>query len=238
LGKGDFFGETALLGNRPHETSIRARTAVRLRQAGSALFSQIAGTFAPFREVLSQKVIRGSGDFWNRLPQARSLLEREPLASLLDPLPTEFLHKDTTLAAAIRVLKESPAGELLVLDETQHLWRTLDRNDLHQIVARIAVIPPDKRRDITQRKLTDFLVENPLYVTLEDSTLVAYTTILDHGISWLPVVQNKEDPKPVGCLRGDKIASRVIQQIGQMETLHAQVGKQICGQAVQQKSLA
>src|SRR6266851_6316377 len=32
LSKGDFFGEGALLGNRPHETSIRARSAVRLRQ--------------------------------------------------------------------------------------------------------------------------------------------------------------------------------------------------------------
>jgi NADH:ubiquinone reductase (H+-translocating) len=48
LGKGDFFGEGALLGNRPHETSIRARSAVRLRQIGSALFSEIAGSFARF----------------------------------------------------------------------------------------------------------------------------------------------------------------------------------------------
>jgi hypothetical protein len=47
--------------------------------------------------------------------------------------------------------------------------------------------------------------------------------MLDHGISWVPVVQSTEDPRPVGLLRADKIASRVIQEIGQMETLHAAI---------------
>ncbi len=222
LAKGDFFGEAALLGNRPHETSIRARTAVRLRQASSALFLQIAGTFAPFREVLSKAVIRRSGDFWNRFPQAKSLLDREPLASLLDPLPAELLRKDTTLAAAIRALKESPTGELLVLDETQSLWGTLDRSDLHEIVARIAVIPADKRRDTGQYKLSELLLGKPLHVTLEDSTLVAYATMLDHSISWLPVVRSKDDPQPVGYLRGEKVFDFLIQKIGYTEPDRAQ----------------
>jgi NADH dehydrogenase len=223
LGKGDFFGEAALLGNRPHETSIRARTAVRLRQAGSALFSQIAGTFAPLREVLSQAVIRRSGDLWHRLPLAKSVLESESLASLLDPLPAELLHKDTSLVDAIRALKKTPTGELLILDEAQRLWGTFDRNDLDQIVARIAVLPTDQHGDITRSKLSDFLVVNPVYVALDDSTLVAVATMLDHGISWLPVVQSKDNPRPVGYLRREKILDRLIDRIGPQEAEHARV---------------
>jgi NADH dehydrogenase len=223
LGKGDFFGEAALLGNRPHETSIRARTAVRLRQAGSALFSQIAGTFAPLREVLSQAVIRRSGDLSQRLPLAKSILEREPLASLLDPLPAELLRKDTSLADAIRALKETPTGELLILDEAQRLWGTFDRNDLDQIVARIAVLPADQREDITGSKLSDFLVVNPVCVALDDSALVAAATMLDHGISWLPVVQSKDNPRPVGYLRREKILDRMIERIAHTQTDHARV---------------
>ncbi len=223
LGKGDFFGEAALLGNRPHETSIRARTVVRLRQAGSALFSQIAGTFAPLREVLSQAVIRRSGDVWHRLPLTKLLLDREPLASLLDPLPAELLRKDTSLADAIRALKESSTGQLLILDEAQRLWGTLDRNDLDQVVARIAVLPTDQHGDITHSKLSDFLVVNPLYVALDDSTLVAVATMLDHGISWLPVVQSKENPRPVGYLRRERILDRMLERIGQPQADHAQV---------------
>jgi len=223
LGKGDFFGEAALLGNCPHETSIRARTAVRLRQAGSALFSQIAGTFAPLRDVLSKAVIRRTGDFWHRLPLTKSILEGEPLASLLDPLPAELLRKDTTLADAIRALKESSAGELLILDETQRLWGSLDRNNLDQIVARIAVLPADQHCNIIRSKLSEFLVVNPVYVALDDSTLVAIATMLDHGISWLPVVQSKDNPRPVGYLRREKILDRMIERIGQPQAEHARV---------------
>src|SRR5580700_9238068 len=223
LGKGDFFGEAALLGNRPHETSIRARTAVRLGQAGSALFSQIAGTLTPFRELLSKAVIHRSGDLWHRLPLTKSILEREPLASLLDPLPAELLRKDTSLPDAIRALKECPNGELLILDEAQRLWGTFDRNDLDQIVARIAVNPTAQQGDITRSKLSEFLVVNPVYVALDDSALVAVATMLDHGISWLPVVQTKDNPRPVGYLRREKILDRMIERIGQPQAEHARV---------------
>jgi CBS domain-containing protein len=110
-------------------------------------------------------------------------------------------------------------GELLVLDE--HLWGMLDRNDLPEIVARIAVIPLDRRGDAGRRRLSEFLVENPLTIALDDSSLVAYATMVDHGISWLPVVQIKEDPQPVGYVRGDRIAERMIQRIGRMQAQHA-----------------
>jgi NADH dehydrogenase len=223
LGKGDFFGEAALLGNRPHGTSIRARTVARLVQIGSELFSQLAGSLAPLRDRLSRAVTRRSGDFWRRMPLAKSLLDSEPLASLLDPLPAESLGKDATLADALRALNESATGELLILDENQRLWGTLDRDDLYSIVARIAVTPMETRGDIGQRKLSDLLLGNPVYVALEDSTLVASATMLDHGISWLPVVQSKDDPRPVGCLRGEKIGHRIIQKIGHVEADHAKV---------------
>jgi NADH:ubiquinone reductase (H+-translocating) len=225
LGKGDFFGEAALLGNRPHETTIRARTPVRLRQAGSALFSQITGTFAPFRELIAKAVIRRSGDFWDRLPEAKSLLEHEQLTSLLEPLPASPLLEDTSLADGISALEKSPTGELVILDKSHHLWGTLDRNDLQQIVTRVAVIPIDKRGEVTRRKLQEFLAANPLAVTLEDSTLAAYTTMLDHGISWLPVIQSKEDPRPVGYLRADRIASRLTSKIALLEDARSQVAR-------------
>ena len=122
LGKGDFFGEAALLGNRPHETSVRARTVVRLRQVGSVLFSQIAGTFAPFRELLAKAVTRRSGDFWSRLPLAKSFLEGEALAPFLDPPPAQLLNKETMLEEAIIALNENATGQLLILDEKQCLW--------------------------------------------------------------------------------------------------------------------
>jgi len=214
LGKGDFFGESALLGNRPHETSIRARSAVRLRQVGSALFSELAGSFAPLRELLVQAVTRRSGDFWRRLPISKSILEGESLASLVDPLPAQLLSKDTRYADAIKALNESASGHLLVVDEKQCLWGTLDRHDLYQIIARVSA---DGREDVSERRLADLLSANPIYVALEDSPLVASATMLDHGISWLPVVNSKNDARPVGRLRGDRITRRLIEKMAQAQ---------------------
>jgi len=222
LGKGDFFGEGALLGNRPHETSIRARSAVRLRQIGSALFSQIAGSFAPFRDLLVKTVTR-SGDFWRRLPISKAILEGESIASLLDPLAPPLLTKETTFADAVSALNESATGNLLVLDEKQRLWGTLDRGDLYQIITRIAVTSAETRGDISRLKLSDLLIPNSIYVALEDSAQVASATMLDHGISWLPVVQSKDDPRPVGLLRGEKISKRMLERIGQGQPTRARV---------------
>ncbi len=217
LSKGDFFGEAMLIGNRQHETSVRARTAVRLTQLGSELFSQLAGASAPLRELLSRRLARRSGDFWRQLPLAKSLLADEPLASFLDPLPAKLLSKEITLAEAVIALNESASGELLILDEKLQLWGTLDRNDLYGIIARIAVMPVETHGDTPRRKLSELLAGNPLYVSLDDSILVATATMLDHGISWLPVVQTKGDLRPVGCLRGEKIGSAMIQKLGEMK---------------------
>ena len=217
LGKGDFFGEGALLGNRPHETSIRARSAVRLRQVGSALFSELAGSFAPLRELLVKAFTHRSGEFWRRLPIGKSILEGESLASLLDPLPASLLRKETTYADAIKALNESATGHLLVVDEKERLWGTLDRGDLYQIIARIALTPADGLEDISKRKLVDLLTENPVYVALEDSAFVASAIMLDHGLSWVPVVKSKDDPRPVGRLRGDRITRRLIEKMTNAE---------------------
>jgi len=222
LSKGDFFGEATLLGDHPHETSVRARTVVRLMQIGSELFAQLAGASTPLRDLLSRTLTRRSGDFWRRLPLAKTLMADEPIASLLDPLPSKSLTKDTTFADAVLALNQSPAGELLILDEKQCLWGTLDRDDLYDMIARIAVIPPESRGDITRRKLSDLLPPNALYACLDDSALVAIATMLDHGISWLPIVRSKSDLQPVGCVRRARIGSRMIQKISQGGSAHAQ----------------
>jgi len=221
LGKGDFFGEGALLGSRPHETSVRARTPVRLRQMGNALFSETAVNFPPFRELLSNAVIRRSGDLWRRLPLGKSILDREPLASLVEPLPAQMLRKSSTLVDAIRVLRETPSGELVILDEEQRLWGTLDRTDVFQIVARVAITPIHERGAMIQRKLSEFVQENSLSVALNDSTAVASATMLVRGIAWLPVVQSKDEPRPVGTVRGERIANHVVQAIARTEGDHA-----------------
>jgi NADH:ubiquinone reductase (H+-translocating) len=213
LSKGDFFGNAALIENRPHQTNIRARTAVRLRQASSALFSEMAGSFAPLRELLANAVTRNSEQLWRRLPTAKPLLESEALTSFVDPLPEAPLRKDTSLGDAVKCMRESKGGELIILDENNHLWGKLDRKDLYQLIARIALIPSDQHSDVSQRKLTDFIVPDPLCVTLQDSLFVAAGTMLQHRIAWLPVVRSIEDAEPVGHVRQEKIMDFMLHKV-------------------------
>lgn len=214
LSKGDFFGESALLGNRPQDTDIRARSAVRVLQIGSELFSQLAEASQAFRELLSNAMTRRSGDFWRRLPLAKALLAGEALESFLDPLPARSLTTETSLADAVVALNQSPSGELLILDANQRLWGTLDREDLYDLVARIAVIPAEKQADVTRRKLSELLPGNPLSITTQDSIQAATATLLDHAVSWLPVIHSKDEPRPVGILHGATVGERLIEKLG------------------------
>jgi NADH:ubiquinone reductase (H+-translocating) len=213
LGKGDFFGNAALLENRPHQTSIRARTAVRLRQASSTLFSEMAGSFAPLRELLANSVVGKSDQLWRRLPLSKPLLDSEPLTAFVDPLPAKALRKDTSLGDAIQCLRENTAGQLIVLDENNRLWGKLDRRDLYQLIARVALIPSDQHGDLSQRRLTDFLVPDPLCVTLEDSPFIAAGTMLQHGVAWLPVVRSADDLEPVGYVRQERIVDFMLHKV-------------------------
>jgi predicted transcriptional regulator len=120
-----------------------------------------------------------------------------------------------------RALNEGPTSDLIVVDENQRLCGTLDRDDLYRIIARIAVTSTAKSGLPIQHKLSEFLSMSRLYVTLDDSTLVATATMMDHRVPWSPVVRSKDDLRPVGSLQGDKISYRIIQKLAQTEVSHA-----------------
>lgn len=74
-----------------------------------------------------------------------------------------------------------------------------------------------------QHKLSEFVKANPLSVALNDSTAVAFATMLARGVTWLPVVQSEAERRPVGTVRGERIANRVVQKIARTEADHARV---------------
>jgi len=139
------------------------------------------------------------------------------------PAPAQLLRKESTLADAILALNQGPVGGLLILDEKGHLWGTIDANDLYHVIARIAVSSMATHGEgPSQHKLSDFLLGGRVYVALDDPILVASATMLDHGISWMPVVQSKDDLRPVGVIRGERISLRIIQKLGRQDSARAQ----------------
>jgi hypothetical protein len=104
------------------------------------------------------------------------------------------------------------------------LWATFDRDGLYQVIAQVAVTPTDTQGDVSQRKLGELLPGNPVYLALDDATLVASATMLDHGVTWLPIVRSQDDLRPVGRLRGDRISRRLMEKLTHQQADHAQIG--------------
>ncbi|ETW94592.1 MAG: hypothetical protein ETSY1_34180, partial [Candidatus Entotheonella factor] len=85
LGPGDFFGEMALIDERPRSATIRALTPVEVLVMGKNLFSSISNALAPFRHVIAEAIKRRGGALWQRMPMAREILEPQPLSTFLEP---------------------------------------------------------------------------------------------------------------------------------------------------------
>jgi NADH dehydrogenase len=101
LGPGDFFGEMALVDERPRSASIRARTAVEVLVMGRHVFTHISSALAPFRSLLHDVMQKRRASLWQHLPMARETLAQHALSSFIAPFSAPPLAPDSTFAEAI-----------------------------------------------------------------------------------------------------------------------------------------
>jgi NADH dehydrogenase len=212
LGPGDFIGEAALDQNESYLASIRARTVVRVVVMSRDAFSEHAGSMAPLRDIVAESVKRRAENVWLHFPDAKDALSREPLSTLLEPVPAETLKPDSTLEQAVVLLIRSTNGCLFILDDQQCLWGVSNGTDLIFAVQMIAYKHTVAREDIKNVKLREFVSAEPVTVSSEESSLVAATTMLEHGLKWIPVVASKTDRHLKGFVRMDKMSYWLLQQ--------------------------
>jgi hypothetical protein len=60
--------------------------------------------------------------------------------------------------------------------------------------------------------LREFVSAEPVTIPSEESSLVAATTMLEHGLKWIPVVASKTDRHLKGFVRMDKMSYWLLQQ--------------------------
>ena len=203
LGPGDFFGEMALIDNRPRNASVRARTTVDVLVMGRNVFQQISNALAPFRRILADAVKRRSGDLWQRFPSAFKILEREPFSSFIEPVVVR-LGPDNTFEDALNLLIEKPLEYCCVIDDGDILEGILTRTDLGRAV--------DSGVNL-RTKVRDFMKSDPFIVTEDDETSAVTATMRLHGIKWMPVVENLDSRKIKGYVRIDRIMKFVLQHL-------------------------
>lgn len=204
LGPGDFFGEMALIDDRPHSASIRAREPLEVVVMGRKIFTQISNSLSSLHNVIADSVKRRStASLWQRLPVAREILESQPLSSFLNSLH-KYLSPESTLEEAVRLFNEDGFEFCCVVDVNNCLKGILTRTDL------LRAFEVELRPDT---KVRDFMVANPLAVTANDNSLLAAATMRDHGLKWLPVVDDQESRRVVGYVRAEKMLYGILHKL-------------------------
>ena len=203
LGPGDFFGEMALIDQRPRSASIRALTAVEVLVMGKNLFSSISTALAPFRELVAEAIKRRGATLWQRMPMARDILQQQPLSAFLEPCTVPPLSLDSTFADTLQCFDEYGTDFCCVVDDADCLQGVITRTDIFRAIDGGAR---------GQTPVREFMVSNPVMVTSEDSCLLATSTMRDHGFKWLPVTESRDHPKLKGYVRAEKMLHLVVQQ--------------------------
>ena len=196
LGPGDFFGEMALIEDRPRNASIRARTPTEVVVMGKEVFSRISGAMASFRALIADVMKRRSANVWHGLPAARDFLSRQPLSTFVQPLPSDPLDTEATFERAITLFSEKAVRFSCIVDQADRLIGIVTRSDLLRALASGA------SRDTPVR---DFMRADPVTVSLADSSLVAADTMRRCELTWLPVVRDTDDRRLAGYVRAEQL---------------------------------
>lgn len=197
LQPGQFFGEMALLADRVHSASVRARTAVEVIVMGKAVFSRISQAFTPLRDLLAQALL------WRRsrsnpiLDNLWGLLEHEPLSKFIEPLPEHWLTPDNTAHEAVLWFDAHAAEFLCVLEKDGSLNGLVTRYELLE-----AFFVKGKSPETTVR---EFMRPDPVTVTPDETTLAVGELLNKHDLLWVPVVESTHNRRLIGIIRVERV---------------------------------
>jgi NADH dehydrogenase len=210
LGPGDFFGEMALVADRPRRASVRARTAVELVIMGSRVFTQISQSLTPLQRAVSETIARRQTSLWLRMPEAHDVLRHESLRAVMDPPPPVHLSPESTFGEAVRLFAEQSVESGYVLDDHQRLVGIVTRTDLNHTVDALADVP---RAEQPAFPVRGFMTADPIVVAVDDSPAVAAMVLRDHRLKRIPVVAGRDDRRLVGYLRAEKLMAVVMKKL-------------------------
>jgi NADH dehydrogenase len=204
LGTGNFFGEQALLGNRPRAASVRARTPAEIVVLGRNVFTTISGSLAPLKMALTQALNRRSTAFWVQRPEATRVLQGLKLADFTEPAPTPLLKPTDTLLEVMRIFAKNTPDFFYVSADGVSLDGVVTLTDL--LRAQSQGLPAESPAD-------SFMSKGPVTVAAGDSVMVAAAAFREHGFKYLPIVADQQGRRIVGFVRARKLMASVMQQV-------------------------
>ncbi|MBX9685196.1 MAG: FAD-dependent oxidoreductase [Candidatus Obscuribacterales bacterium] len=209
LGPGDFFGEAAVLENRPRNATIRARTDIELTVMGANVFSQISGSLSPLRDAIVKAAKRRT-NIWKNLHEIRAVLDEIPLKFLIEPIGQASLYPEVHVADAISLINEKRLDFCFVVDQKQTLVGIVSRSDLLRSIEVAAALPEGAEMKV---QVQDIMVKEPISIHIDESSALAVMTMREHGFKTLPVISDSVSKRLEGYLRIERIMDTIIKRM-------------------------
>lgn len=203
LGAGSFFGERALINNKPRAMSVRARTQANVLVMGKNVFTQISGALTPLRDALAQTLNRRAVDLSKNRPELYGLLQGTPVRSLMEPVPQPLLKPTATLREVGHAFIEHP---------NEFFYVSSDGQSLEGIITITDLIRARGNPDVADPLAKDFMTRNPVTISAEDDCAVAANAIREYRLKTLPVVEAKGSRRLAGCLRVRRLMAFVLKE--------------------------
>ena len=204
IGAGNFFGEGALLSNRPRAASVRARTPIEVVIMGRHVFTTISSSLAPLKQALMQALTRRTASFWTQRPEAMEALRHFRLADFIEPPPQPFLKSTDTLLEVTRVFAEN---------SPEFFYVSGDGIQLDGVVTLTDLLRAQGNGTAADALVTAFMTKEPASVTEAESVIVAANSLREYGLKDLPVVADRTSRRIVGFIRARKLMAGVLQQV-------------------------
>jgi NADH dehydrogenase len=191
LTAGSFFGEQALVSERPRAASVRARTAVDVLVMGRDVFTQISRTLAPLRDAFARALERRSNDLWAERQDVLDALRTLNLRDLVDPISQPVIASTTSLREI---------GRLLAMDTTDVVWICADGRTLDGIITLSDLLRAQSAGAKPTTPAAEFMIGSPVALTVGDSCITAALIFQEHGYKTLPVIQDADGRLLVGSI--------------------------------------
>jgi NADH dehydrogenase len=209
FGPGDFFGEMALVEDRPRNASVRARTDAEVTIIGKTMFARMSKVLAPLAQQV-QMAIRKRSNMRVKFPQSTAILKQSQLSEFLEDLPSAPLAESCPFIQAVAQFQRDKSDFFCVVDDKQNLSGVLTRTDLLNAVEALASLPEERRASMN---VGEIMSQNPLWVTAEDSPLLVAEMMRERSLKRIPVVRSLMDRRLVGYIRLESIMGRVLERL-------------------------
>ena len=204
LGADNFFGEAALINNRPRTASVRARTPVEVVVMGRHVFTTISKSLAPLRHALTAAITRRSSAAWQERPAVLAALREFQLADFIEPAPVPLLKPTDTLYDVTHQFARHPSDFFFVSPDGARLVGMITLTDL--LRAQSNGVAPET-------PLAAFMKKDPTSLAATDSALIAASAFREHGFKTIPVVADQTSRRLVGVVRVRKLIAKVLEVV-------------------------